>query len=122
MTGTASSPTWATTNLHPGHPSRCPEPLACRQTHRENEGARFEHRVCNLCRGGHHDREMGSLNFKGLGHKAFRSNVHDACFPKHFWVPNNIVKYDDRTNPSIWLEDYRLACRAGGADDDLFII
>jgi hypothetical protein len=24
--------------------------------------------------------------------------------------------------PSVWLEDYRLACSAGGVDDDLFII
>jgi hypothetical protein len=26
------------------------------------------------------------------------------------------------TNPSIWLEDYRLACRVGGVDNALFII
>jgi hypothetical protein len=26
------------------------------------------------------------------------------------------------TNPSVWLEDYRLACYAGGATDNLFII
>jgi hypothetical protein len=25
-------------------------------------------------------------------------------------------------NPSLWLEDYRLACRAGGANSDYFII
>ena len=25
-------------------------------------------------------------------------------------------------NPGIWLEDFRLACRAGGVDDDHFII
>jgi hypothetical protein len=48
--------------------------------------------------------------------------VCDACFLKHFWAPSNIIKYDDKTNPSIWLEDYCLTCRAGGVDDDLFII
>jgi hypothetical protein len=37
-------------------------------------------------------------------------------------MPNNIIKYADKTNPSIWLEDYCLACRVGGKDDDLFII
>jgi hypothetical protein len=37
-------------------------------------------------------------------------------------VPSNIINYDDKTNPNIWLEDYRFTCRAGGADDDLFII
>jgi hypothetical protein len=48
--------------------------------------------------------------------------VCDACFPKRFWAPNNIVKYDGKTNPGIWLEDYHLTCRASGAEDDHFII
>jgi hypothetical protein len=46
----------------------------------------------------------------------------NAQFPRHFRAPNNIIKYDGKTNPSIWLEDYRLACRVGEADDDMFII
>jgi hypothetical protein len=54
--------------------------------------------------------------------KSFGSNMHDTCFPKHFWVPNNTIKYDEKTNPSIWLEDYCLMCRVGGVDNDLFII
>jgi hypothetical protein len=37
-------------------------------------------------------------------------------------VSNNIIKYDGKTNPSVWLGDYRLTCKAGGVDDDLFII
>jgi hypothetical protein len=37
-------------------------------------------------------------------------------------MPSNVTKYDGKTNPSIWLEDYRLTCRAGGATNDLFII
>ena len=32
------------------------------------------------------------------------------------------MKYTGKTKPGIWLEDYRLACRAGGGNDDLFII
>jgi hypothetical protein len=39
-----------------------------------------------------------------------------------FRRPNNIIKYDGKTNPSVWLEDYRRACRVGGADNNLFII
>jgi hypothetical protein len=35
---------------------------------------------------------------------------------------NNIVKYTGKTNPNVWLEDYRLMCRAGVMEDDLFII
>jgi hypothetical protein len=46
----------------------------------------------------------------------------NACFPKRYGVPNNIVKYDGKTNPNIWLEDNRLTCRAGWVDSDLFII
>jgi hypothetical protein len=46
----------------------------------------------------------------------------DTWFPKHFQAPNNIIKYDEKTNPSVWLEDYRLAYKVGGADDELFII
>jgi hypothetical protein len=45
--------------------------------------------------------------------------VRDTCFPKHFWVPNNIIKYSGKTNPSVWLGDYHLMCRA---DNNLFII
>jgi hypothetical protein len=48
--------------------------------------------------------------------------VRDACFPKCFRTPSNVIKYDGKTNPSIWLEDYRHACRVGGVDNDLFII
>jgi hypothetical protein len=54
--------------------------------------------------------------------KAFESTMWDARFPRRFSASNNIVKYDSKTNPDIWLEDYHLTCRAGRADDDLFII
>ena len=39
-----------------------------------------------------------------------------------FRVSLNIVKYSGDTNPIVWLEDFCLACRAGRADNDLFII
>jgi hypothetical protein len=48
--------------------------------------------------------------------------VHDTCFLKCFRAPSNIIKYDAKINSNVWLEDYHLACRAGRADDDLFII
>ena len=43
-------------------------------------------------------------------------------FPQRFRPPTNITKYTRETNLSIWLEDFRLACRAEGVDDDHFII
>jgi hypothetical protein len=48
--------------------------------------------------------------------------VRDACFPKYFREPNNIVKYNGKTNPNVWLQDYRLVCREGGVVNDPFII
>jgi hypothetical protein len=36
--------------------------------------------------------------------------------------PVNIQKYAREMNPGLWLEDYRLACQASGADGDAFII
>jgi hypothetical protein len=58
----------------------------------------------------------------GPGPKAFRSNMHDMRFPKHFRALNNVIKYNTKMNLSVCLEDYRLTCRAGGVDNDLFII
>jgi hypothetical protein len=46
----------------------------------------------------------------------------DTRFTECFRLPKNVIKYDGKTNPIVWLEDYRLACRAGGVDDDFFII
>jgi hypothetical protein len=48
--------------------------------------------------------------------------MRNAHFPRHFRALSNVTKYDGKTNPSVWLEDYCLTCRVGGATDDLFII
>lgn len=34
----------------------------------------------------------------------------------------HVAKYTGDTNPGVWLEDYRLACWAEGAEDEYFII
>jgi hypothetical protein len=59
---------------------------------------------------------------KGWGLGCSEATCVTHVFPRCFQAPNNIIKYDGKTNPSIWLEDYHLTCRASGADDDLFII
>jgi hypothetical protein len=112
----------APTHLRLGHPSRPLEPRARRQACRGNDGVHTKYHAHNQHHDGHIDRDQCSLSPEGPGPKAFGSNVRDACFPKNFRAPNNIVKYDSETNPSVWLEDYRLACRAGRADNDLFNI
>jgi hypothetical protein len=56
------------------------------------------------------------------GPRAFGRSIRDVKFPSRFRAPTNVPRYDGDTNPSIWLEDYRLVCHAGGATDDLFVI
>jgi hypothetical protein len=48
--------------------------------------------------------------------------MHDGHFPKCFRALGNVVKYDSKTNPSVYLEDYYLMCRVGGVHDDFYII
>jgi hypothetical protein len=56
------------------------------------------------------------------GPRAFDQSIRDAKFPSRFRAPINVPRYDGDTNPSVWLEDYRLACHTDGATDDLFVI
>jgi hypothetical protein len=56
------------------------------------------------------------------GPRAFGRSIRDAKFPSRFRAPFNVPRYDGDTNPSVWLEDYRLTCHAGGATDYLFVI
>jgi hypothetical protein len=121
-TGTASSSAWAPSRLRLSHQNRPLGHVERHQAHGENDGACVKYRTCIHGHDGHSNRERHSLSLEGPGPKAFGGSVRNACFPKHFWVPNNIIKYDSQTNPSVWLEDYYLTCRAGGADSDLFII
>jgi hypothetical protein len=48
--------------------------------------------------------------------------MRDVRFPSRFRAPTNVPRYDGDTNPSVWLEDYRLVYHTGGTTDDLFII
>ena len=54
--------------------------------------------------------------------RAFDQSTRRAPFPQRFRPPINITKYTEETNLYIWLEDFWLAYRAGGVDDDYFII
>ena len=56
------------------------------------------------------------------GPNAFFRTIRWAPFPQCFCPPANVVKYTRDTNLGVWLKDYRLACQAGGASDDRFII
>jgi hypothetical protein len=50
------------------------------------------------------------------------TTASDAKSPSHFCAPTNVPRYDRDTNPSVRLEDYRLALDAGGTTDNLFVI
>ena len=56
------------------------------------------------------------------GPQAFGRHILNAAFPPRYRPPTNIPKYSGETNPGLWLKDYHLACQAGGADNDDFII
>ena len=58
----------------------------------------------------------------GPGPRAIGRRIQKASFPHRFQPPTDIFKYTGETNPGIWLKDFRLAYRAGGVDDDHFII
>src|SRR5688572_25109944 len=74
-------------------------------------------------RGGRYDSgEDRSPSPGAAGPRAFSARILNAPFPPRFRQPTSIAKYSGETNPGVWLSDYRLACQAGGADDDLFII
>jgi hypothetical protein len=52
----------------------------------------------------------------------FSREIRAAAFPQRFRQPSTIVKYNGETDPSVWLNDYRLACQLGGATSDEVII
>lgn len=54
--------------------------------------------------------------------RAFFYEIQTVQIPPRFRLPTNVSKYDGETNPSIWLDDFRLACRAGGATSDEVVI
>ena len=83
------------------------------------------HREYSQRRGGRYDSDEDrsrSVSPDPQGPRAFGPRVHAARFPPHFRAPSTVPKYDGETNPNVWLDYYRLACRAGGAQDDFFII
>jgi hypothetical protein len=52
----------------------------------------------------------------------FSREIRMATFPQRFRQPTTIVKYNEETDPRVWLNDYRLACQLGGATSDEAII
>ena len=56
------------------------------------------------------------------GPQAFGRHILNTAFSPRYRPPTNISKYSGEMNPGLWLEDYRLACQAGGAYSDSFII
>ena len=94
---------------------------AHRRTHGdEREEARRGYRPR---RGGRYDSGEDRSPSPGLpGPQAFSRHILNAAFPTRYRPPTNILKYSGETNPGLWLEYYRLACQAGDANDDDFII
>jgi hypothetical protein len=88
--------------------------------HRDNRSLHHDDRG----RGRRHDSDDNrdrSWSPNQRGPRAFSQSIRDARIPSRFRAPTNIPRYDRDTNPSVCLKDYRLACHAVGATDDLFI-
>ena len=45
---------------------------------------------------------------------AFKAAILVPPYPRHFWPPTHISKYDGETNLDHWLKDYHHAMRARG--------
>jgi hypothetical protein len=74
-------------------------------------------------RGGHYDSdEDRSPTPEPPGTRVFSREIRAAAFPQHFCQPSTIVKYNGKTDPRVWINDYRLACQLGGATSDEVII
>jgi hypothetical protein len=94
--------------------------------HHLHHRARLDEKV----RRGYHPRRGGRCNSEEdrspspepPGPRVFSRAIRRAPFPACFRAPTTITKYSGETRPELWLEDYRLACQLGGADDDNLII
>jgi len=80
------------------------------RTYRPRRGSRYD------------SNEDRSISPEPPGSRVFSVHIRGAYVPQRYRPPTNITKYAKETNPGLWLDDYRLACRAGGAEVDDFII
>jgi hypothetical protein len=89
--------------------------------HRDHRSCYHDDRGRGRCHDSDDDRDH-SWSPNQRGPRAFGQSIYNVKFPSRFRAPTNVPRYDGDTNPSVWLEDYRLVCHAGGATDDVFII
>ena len=74
-------------------------------------------------RDGHYDSgEDRSISPEPPGPEVFTFGIRSLRVPSKYRPPTNITKYGEETDPGLWLEDYRLVRRTGGAESDTFII
>ena len=95
------------------------------EAHRRSHGDEREEasRGYHPRRGGHYNSSKDRSPSPNLpGPQAFGRHILYAIFSPRYRPLTNIPKYSEETNPGLWLEDYRLACQADGADSDNFII
>jgi hypothetical protein len=89
--------------------------------HRDNRSRCHDDRGCGRRHDSDDDRDL-SWSPNQRDPQAFGQSIRGAKFPSRFHTLTNVPRYDGDTNPSVWLEDYRLACHARGVTDDLFVI
>lgn len=57
---------------------------------------------------------------RATGPRVFSASSRNTRVPSRFRQPPKLIKYAGETDLSLWVDDYRLACRNGGARDDDF--
>lgn len=62
------------------------------------------------------------MNPEPPGPWVFSLDIRSARVPSKNRLPANVMRNARDTYPGLWLEDYHLACRTGGAQNDDFII
>ena len=63
----------------------------------------------------------GSATSDHFGPLVFRAAIRVDPYPRHFRPMMHISKYDSETNLDHWLEDYHLAMKARGTNDDFIV-
>jgi hypothetical protein len=91
-----------------GRPGTWMEPQIHQRPQPGDDDAQSQQHVRNPHCGGWDDREGHNLSPEGPSPKAFGSVLRNAHFARHFQALGNVIKYDGKTNSSVWLEDCRL--------------
>ena len=86
--------------------------------HRYRRHGDAEERGYSAHRGGRYDSDEERMALEPPGPRVFSREIHSTPLPSPFQPPTNIAKYNGETKPELWLADFWLGCKLGGARGD----